>query len=224
MTGMVLADDHTIFAESLVPVLANAGFRVLAVCGTLTSTIDAVRNHRPKVCLLDRHFPDGDGLTRIGDIIAICPETRILVLTADEGADAILQAVRAGAAGYMHKTWGLGALLDAVARITDGEVVIDGPRKTRRQVDRDDARRLAAHLTARERECMALLVEGLDTRSMARRLGVSTTTVRSHVQALLTKLSVHSRLEAAAFAVRHGLIDHCLPSAAPLAEGHGKAG
>ncbi|MGH3753399.1 MAG: helix-turn-helix domain-containing protein [Pseudonocardiaceae bacterium] len=75
-------------------------------------------------------------------------------------------------------------------------------------VDISEARRLAAHLTARERECLVLLIEGLGTRAMTLRLGVSTTTVRSHVQGLLTKLGVHSRLEAAAFAVRYDLVEH----------------
>lgn len=224
MTGIVLADDHTIFTESLALVLVNAGFSVLAVTESLTSTIDALRNHQPQVCLLDRLFADGDGLASIGEIIAVCPDIRILLLTADEDTDAMLHAVRAGAAGYLHKTWGLGTLLDAVGRITEGEIIINGPRETRRRSDRSGARQLAAHLTTRERECLALLIEGLDTHAMTRRLGVSPTTVRSHVQALMTKLGVHSRLEAASFAVRHGLIEHHLPSPAPLAQGHGKAG
>lgn len=215
MTGIVLADDHAIFAESLVPVLANAGFRVLAVAGSLRSTIEAVRTHRPEVCLLDRRFPDGDGLASTGDIIAICPGIRIVMLTADEDTDAMLQAVRTGVAGYVHKTWGLKALLDAIRQVAAGEIVIDVPRKTRRRVDRSEACSLAAHLTVRERECLALIVEGLDTRAMTRRLGVSTTTVRTHVQALLTKLGVHSRLEAASFAVRHELFEH-RPGAAPV--------
>ncbi len=71
----------------------------------------------------------------------------------------------------------------------------------------DDALRLASHLTDRERECLALLVEGLDTTAMARKLSVSRTTVRTHVQSVLTKLGVHSRLEAASFAVRYRLLD-----------------
>jgi DNA-binding NarL/FixJ family response regulator len=108
----------------------------------------------------------------------------------------------------VHKTWGVRRLVEAVNRIVGGAVVLDAPRSTSVRSDVSDARRLAAHLTARERECLALLVKGLDTRAMTIRLGVSTTTIRSHVQALLTKLGVHSRLEAATFAVRYGLVDH----------------
>jgi two-component system nitrate/nitrite response regulator NarL len=121
------------------------------------------------------------------------------------------QAVRLGAVGYVPKTWGIHKLVHALGRVIDGAVVLDAPRTTSVRSDVSEARRLAAHLTARERECLALLVEGLDTPAMTLRLGVSTTTVRSHVQALLTKLGVHSRLEAATFAVRYDLVDHDQP-------------
>lgn len=208
MTSIVLCDDHAVFVESLVSVLVGAGFRVPAVARSLAGTIEAVRHHRPDVCLLSRHFSDGDGVAAIGRVIAVSPGTRILVLTAEGDTDAMRRAVRLGAAGYVDKTWGVRKLVQALQRVVDGAVVLDAPRATSPRSDISEARRLAAHLTARERECLTLLVEGLDTRAMTLRLGVSTTTVRSHVQALLTKLGVHSRLEAATFAVRYDLVDH----------------
>jgi two-component system, NarL family, nitrate/nitrite response regulator NarL len=208
MTSIVLGDDHAVFVESLVSVLVGQGFRVPALAQSLTGTIEAVRHHRPDICLLGRRFSDGDGVTAIGHIIAVSPVTRILILAADGDTDAMRQAVRLGAAGYVHKTWGVRKLVHALERVIDGAVVLDAPRATSVRSDVSEAHRLAAHLTARERECLALLVAGLDTPAMTVRLGVSTTTVRSHVQALLTKLGVHSRLEAAAFAVRYDLVDH----------------
>jgi two-component system, NarL family, nitrate/nitrite response regulator NarL len=208
MTSIVLGDDHTVFVESLVSVLVKEGFRVPAVARSLTGTIEAVRQHRPDVCLLSRHFSDGDGVCAIGRVVAVSQTTRILILAADSDADAMRQAVRLGAAGYVHKTWGIRKLVQALERVVGGAVVLDAPRATTARSNVSEARRLAAHLTARERECLALLVEGLDTTAMTLRLGVSTTTVRSHVQALLTKLGVHSRLEAATFAVRYDLVDH----------------
>jgi two-component system nitrate/nitrite response regulator NarL len=208
MTSIVLGDDHVVFVESLVSVLVGAGFRVPAVSRSLAGTIEAVRHHRPDVCLLSRHFSDGDGVAAIGHILVVSPATRILVLTAEGDTNAMRRAVRLGAAGYVDKTWGVRKLVQALQRVVNGAVVLDAPRATTARSDISEARRLAAHLTARERECLALLVEGLDTRAMTLRLGVSTTTVRSHVQALLTKLGVHSRLEAATFAVRYDLVDH----------------
>ena len=208
MKSIVLGDDHAVFVESLVSVLVSHGFRVPAVARNLTGTIEAIRHHQPDVCLLARRFSDGDGVSAISRINAVSPATRILILAADRDAEAMRQAVRLGAAGYLHKTCGVRKLVQALERVIDGAVVLDTPRENTARSDVSEARRLAAHLTARERECLALLVEGLDTPAMTLRLGVSTTTVRSHVQALLTKLGVHSRLEAATFAVRYDLVNH----------------
>jgi DNA-binding NarL/FixJ family response regulator len=208
VTSIVLGDDHAVFAESLVAVLTAAGFTVPAVAYSLAGTIDAVREHRPQVCLLDRYFADGDAVPAIGDVLAANSGTRVLILTADGDTEAVLQAVRVGATGYVHKTWGVGALVEAVERVLKGEVVIDPPREIRRGPLRTDTHRLITLLTTREQECLTLLVEGLNTAAMAARLKVSSTTIRSHVQAILTKLGVHSRLEAAALAVRCDLVDH----------------
>jgi two-component system, NarL family, nitrate/nitrite response regulator NarL len=207
MTSIVLGDDHAVFVESLLPALAGAGFRIPAVSRSLTGTIDAVRHHLPDVCLLAQRFADGDGITAIDRVIAVSPATRIFVIAADGDNDAMHQALRLGAAGYVQKTWGVRKLVHALERAINGAAALDcAPRTTRSDIS--EARRLASHLTARERECLALVVEGLDTAAMTLRLGVSTTTVRSHVQALLTKLGVHSRLEAATFAVRYDLVEH----------------
>jgi two-component system nitrate/nitrite response regulator NarL len=226
MTSIVLGDDHAVFMESLVTVLSGAGFRVPAVARSLAGTIEAVRRHRPHICLLSRHFSDGDGVAAIGHVIAASPATRILVLTAEGDTDAMRRAVRLGAAGCVDRTWGVRQLVQAFQRVADGAVMLDAPvtaqwgEATSARSDTSEAHRLAGHLTTREKECLALLIEGLDTHAMTLRLGVSTTTVRSHVQALLTKLGVHSRLEAAAYAVRHNLINHDQRSS----EGHTKTG
>lgn len=211
MTSIVLGDDHAIFIESLISVLITEGFSVPAAAATLSATIDAVRDHRPEVCLLDRHFTDGDAVAAINDVIAASPRTRVVILTADRDTDIITRAVRVGATGYVHKTCGVRTLVEAVKRVADGEVVIDAPQGAKGNQDQplhSAAHRLAEHLTAREKECLTLLVEGLDTRAMTERLGVSSTTIRSHVQAILTKLGVHSRLEAASLAVRYDLVEH----------------
>lgn len=208
MRSIILGDDHAVFVESLVAVLTGHGYRVPAVARSLAGTIEKVRHHQPDVCLLARRFSDGDGIAAISRILTVSPATRILILAADRDPDSMRQAVRLGAAGYVHKTCGVRKLVHALERVISGAVVLDAPRASTARTEVSEARRLAAHLTARERECLNLLVEGLDTPAMTVRLGVSTTTVRSHVQALLTKLGVHSRLEAATFAVRYDLVDH----------------
>lgn len=207
MPTLVLGDDHSLFADALETVLSQQDFTVLAVALTLATVRDAVATFQPDLCLLDRHFADGDSVDALDHLVSASPRTRVMVLTADRDQDGMMRAMRAGAVGYLHKTRGLNVLLNGIRRAVRGEIVVDLP--VTRQAGNStttDVSRLAAYLTARERQCLALLVEGLGTTAMAYRLGVSATTVRSHVQALLTKLGAHSRLEAASLAVRHSLV------------------
>jgi two-component system, NarL family, nitrate/nitrite response regulator NarL len=208
MTSIVLGDDHIVFVESLVSVLIAEGFSVPAAVTSLTETIDAVRAHRPQICLLDRHFSDGDAMVAIDNVLAANQGTRVVILTADRDADAMRRAINVGATGFVHKTWGVRTLVEAINRVANGDIVMDAPRETGSPSLSTTPDRLAGQLTTRERECLGLLVEGLGTPAMTERLGVSATTVRSHVQAILTKLGAHSRLEAASLAVRYGLVDH----------------
>lgn len=208
MTSVVLGDDHIVFLESLVSVLVAEGFRVPAAVTTLTETIDAVRAHRPQVCLLDRHFADGDAVVAIDNVLTANRGTRVVLLTADRDAEVMRQAFKEGATGFVHKTWGVRKLVEAIRRVANGNIVMDAPRAAERTEFCTTPERLAGQLTTREQECLELLVEGLGTPAMTERLGVSATTVRSHVQAILTKLGAHSRLEATSLAVRYGLVDY----------------
>ena len=207
---VVIGDDHAVFLDALATVLADQGCAVTKAT-TISDTVCAVRKRQPDVCLVDRHFAAGaDGLGALGEISGASPRTKVLILSADGTSDSIMRAMRAGAAAYVHKTRGVAVLKQTIERVLRGEIVIEVPAAPgiRPQLARQqDALRLAGYLTARERQCLELLVEGQDTAAMISRLGVSAATVRTHVQALLTKLGVHSRLEAAAFAVQHGLLD-----------------
>ena len=127
------------------------------------------------------------------------------MLTADRDEATANRALAAGAAGYLCKTAGIDAVVDAIRGCSPARTAVRlTPRPAPRPSPQDaDAHRLAGYLTNRERECLALLVDGHSSDAIAERLGVSITTVRTHVQSVLTKLGVHSRLEAASFAVRH---------------------
>jgi two-component system nitrate/nitrite response regulator NarL len=208
MTDLVLADDHTVFVDALSTVLTRSGYTVSAIAHSLAKAMTEVGRRRPQVCVIDRHFGDGDSIEMLGRLLSVSPSTKILMLSADRDPDSMLGALAAGASGYLHKTRSLASLTSAIDDVLCDKVVVDlpGPPPGRRTNQHTAAHQLAAHLTSRERECLELLVEGLDTITMARRLGVSRTTIRTHVQALLTKLGVHSRLEAASFAVRHRLL------------------
>jgi two-component system nitrate/nitrite response regulator NarL len=203
----VVGDDHVVFLEALASVLAQHDFTI-TITRTLAETVAAVASEQPDVCLIDRHFARDDSVSAIDAMITASPGTKVLVLSADPETEGVLAALGAGASGYLHKTRGVTALTTAIGKVLRGEVVVDVPRAvaTPRPAGNDDARRLASHLTGRELQCLELLVEGLDTAAIARKLSVSHATVRTHIQSVLTKLGVHSRLEAASFAVRYRLL------------------
>lgn len=210
MISLVLGDDHIVFLDALSTALAQYGYGVRAVAGSSAEMISLVRREQPDACLIDRNPPAGDDAGgTIGRVLGVSSRTAVLVLGADPGPRAVHSALTAGARGYVHQSRGLGAVDSALQRIRCGETVVDVPAAApvRRSVEAETSRRLAARLTSRERECLLMLLEGLDTGAMVERLGVSRTTVRTHLQSVLTKLGVHSRLEAVSFAVRHRLPD-----------------
>lgn len=214
MADLVLGDDHTVFVEALVTVLPQRGLDVLDTAGSITETVRSVRRNKPDVCVLERFFTDGDSLDRIDEIMAAGgSRMRVLLLTANSDPAAIRRAMRAGAIGYVTKMCGLTALVEAVGKAATGEPVTRLPRLPEERgstVSPANGRApspLRMSLTPREHDCLRLLVAGARTTTMANQMGVSSTTVRTHVQALLSKLGVHSRLEAATLAMRHSLLD-----------------
>lgn len=209
MISAVLGEDHILLVEAMIPMLEKRGIEVVASAYDLGHLVEAVRAFEPDVCLLDLRFGDDDRHDGVPIVLAASPRTKIVVLTADPTIESMVAAVEAGAAAYVHKSRGCASLVATIEKVMRGDRVTDlptrRPRREPRGID-SDVQRLAGYLTVRERQCLELLVDGLRTDAMARRLGVSNTTVRSHVQALMTKLGVHSRLEAASFAVRNDLL------------------
>jgi DNA-binding NarL/FixJ family response regulator len=219
-TRLVLGDHHVVFLDALSTVLSQHGYGIGTVARSGPEMVALVRQERPELCLIDRHAPMEDDAETIARVRAASEGTSVVVVSAHPGREAVGRALNAGASGYLHQSRGVGALVSALGRVLSGEVVVDVPEAApplRRSTEPNQALRLAGHLTGRERECLLMLVEGLDTAAMVDRLGVSRTTVRTHLQSVLTKLGVHSRLEAASFAVRHRLPDLWSGDHAPAA-------
>lgn len=204
---LVLGDDHAVFVDAMTSFLTAAGHHVLATATTRAGLVDALNLHRPAVCLLESLLGDAPVNATLDDLRAASPATRFVVLTSDRDPATLYRMLGSGANGFVHKTRSVAVLLDVLERVYAGEIVVEGSFRSAAVsvVGEAEARRLASYLTQRELETLRLLVEGLDTVAMARRLSVSTTTVRTHVQSVLTKLGVHSRLEAVAWASRFGL-------------------
>ncbi len=182
------------------------GMSVLGVYTTAEAGLAGAREHRPDLVLLDLGLPDRPGLELGMEIIEELPETKVVVLTALEDEQSMQAAHRAGFNGYLTKQTDADRFRRALRSVEDGQTVFPQRRASRAKKERTGDELLAEQLTSREVEVLQLLAEGATSNGMAEQLRVSPNTVRTHVQGILSKLQVHSRLEAAAFAVRHGLV------------------
>ncbi len=207
----LIVDDHTLFAEAIRPTLEGLGLIVIGVASSGREAMQAVRDQRPDLVLVDLGLPDQSGLVVGRMILEERPGTKVLALTALEDPHAVKEAIRAGFHGYLTKDTSVSQFADAITAALGGQVVVPhrlAPRATgARTPEEQNAAFLAEQLTRREREVLALLVEGASGHAIAERLRISPNTVRTHIQSILTKLQVHSRLEAVTFAVRHGIVE-----------------
>jgi two-component system nitrate/nitrite response regulator NarL len=186
--------------------LAREGI-VAVHAATGAAALEAMRSERFDLVLMDIGLPDRSGLA-VGAEIVEEHDAKVLAVTALEDHETAVRALRAGFYGYVTKDTNLKRFLAAIESVLGGEVVM--PRRLGRSFGRrpDDLLPvIASQLTPRERDVLELLVEGMSGARIAEHLRISHNTVRTHVQSILAKLQVHSRLEAAAFAVEHGLVE-----------------
>jgi DNA-binding NarL/FixJ family response regulator len=185
---------------------------VVDVVTTAEAALEAVAIHDPGLILIDVGLPDRSGIDTGAEILRERPEVKVVALTALADPGAVRDAITAGFSGYLTKDTQAEAFVHALQGVIDGQIVVP-QRLGRGAVSQNGYASpgtseglLARQLTPRELEVLQLLAQGAASPEIARRLGVSPNTVRTHVQGILTKLQVHSRLEAAAFAVRHQLV------------------
>lgn len=202
---MLLCDDHRMFSEALGGVLSERGDQVF-VTSDPAAAVRAAAQHQPDVCVMDRMFAGGDvGVAAVRDVLEVSADTRVLMLTGRADAAMARAAVAAGARGLLEKDEPLDHIVQALDQVLAGLLVVDvnvlrpGVHALRRPT--------LDSLTAREREVLRRLVQGQSGQAMALAMQVSYSTVRTHVQNVLAKLGVHSQLEAAAYAVAHGLVE-----------------
>jgi DNA-binding NarL/FixJ family response regulator len=208
---VVVVDDHPVFRDGLQTVLEDdPGLRVVGAVDSGAAAVEAVAALGPAVVLMDLHMPGVGGVEATARICAREPHPAVVVLTMSEDADSVLAALRAGARGYLLKEAGAEEITRAVRAAARGEAVF-GPRVADKVLAFfASAGRVAAavpfpQLTDREREVLALVAQGADNATIARRLVLSDKTVRNHVSACLTKLQVATRAEAVAVARDAGL-------------------
>ncbi len=205
VTGaLLICDDHRLFADSLAMALGGRGFEI---AGTTYTSADALRvlGERPvDAGIVDKCFPGADGLDLVRTIVKTWPRTRVLVLSGLSEPDLQARTLEAGASGFAGKDVGIDRLASIIGRILRGETVSS---PSRAWYDRDPrAGELKRLMTARERAVLERLVQGKETAAIASDLGISYTTTRTHIQNLLTKLGVHSKLELVAMAITYHLV------------------
>jgi two-component system, NarL family, nitrate/nitrite response regulator NarL len=205
----LIVDHHTTFAEAIRYTLEDHGIQVVGVFANGPDALRAFRRERPDLVLLDLRLADLDGFDLGGQMLDEWPESKILVLAGLDERRSQKDALRARFHAYLTKDTPVVDFMDAVFATLEGQVLPPYPAARGTAIPSRGDRRVAlltTQLTHREREVLELLVAGAAGNGIARRLGISPNTVRTHVQSILTKLQVHSRLEAATFAVSSGIV------------------
>lgn len=205
---VLVCDDHALFAESLAAALNQAGYEVRAVTYSPDQALAALAQYEIDVCLLDVQFPDGNIITRLPELRRLAPAAHPVLLSAEMDTELIAAALAAGIRGIADKGATFADICTTLDRVYAGEIVAESRSHPTRAGTSPpgEAQRLARLLTRREREVLCHLVGGKDTKAMARSMRVTISTARSHTQRVLTKLNVHTRLEATTIAVRSGMV------------------
>lgn len=207
-TRVLLVDDHQMVVQGLTRILSEQpDIDVVGSAASVEDACSAARLHQPDVVLMDYELPDGNGIQAAERIKADRPETKIVMVTSYTDEGVLIAAIEAGCSGYVTKHKVVEEVVEAVRAARAGEALIS-PAMLARLLPklRPSKRGLGSDLTSREIEVLKLLAEGLSNSAIAQRLVISVHTVRHHVQNIITKLDVHSKLEAVATAAKEGLI------------------
>jgi two-component system nitrate/nitrite response regulator NarL len=209
-TTLVLADDHPIILEGLEQLFRrHKDFQVLATCNTGDDAIQAVREHRPDVIVLDVKMPSGDGLSVLKRIQDEKLPTRVILLTASMHEDEVLQAMESGVWGLVLKESAAVSLVDSVRKVIRGERALDQGlivRALDRAVERQSGQRQTADLLSRrEAEIVKMVASGMRNKEIANKLFIGEGTVKTHLHAIYKKLGVHGRVELSLYAREHGI-------------------
>ena len=205
---VIIVDDHQMVREGLSAFLeATPDLELVADVAQAESALHYCEENRVDVVLMDLMMPGMDGVTATQAIRAEYPEVQVIALTSFGEEALIKSALEAGAIAYLFKNVTPRELSDAIRKAHDGKTTL-APEAAQVLIRQATQAPPPGHdLTGREREVLALLVEGMTNRQIAQRLGISLSTVKFHVSAVLSKLDVSSRTEAVSFALKHDLLE-----------------
>jgi len=212
---VLVIDDHTLFRVGLQELLSRRGIEVVGATSDGREGVRAAVDLQPDIILLDMRMPDIDGLGVLRFLRAEGTRAPVIMLTTSNDERDLVDCLRGGAQGYLLKDMEPDDLIDALHASVRGETVVAPDlmgvlaKAVQAKVDEEEPAQAGAapfgELTPREREILCHLAEGQSNKVIARHLGISDGTVKLHVKAILRKLEVHSRVEAAVLAVEHSL-------------------
>ena len=208
---LLIIDDHTLFRSGIRLLLQRqSGFEVVGEAGNVLEGVKEAKRWKPDVILLDLHMPDVSGLEAIQILKEEVPQAEIIMLTVSEESEDLLEALHMGARGYLLKNIETDFLIESIRRAALGESVMS-PQMAGKLADSlrnpvKGSANDASKLSPREREIIAKLARGDSNKEIARELKLSESTVKIHVQGILRKLNLSSRVQAAVYAVEHGMV------------------
>jgi two-component system nitrate/nitrite response regulator NarL len=210
---VLIVDDHTLFRSGIKALLQrHEDFEVVGEAGDGLEGLKRAKSLQPDVVLLDLHMPGIGGREAVKLLSEEVPACNVLLLTVSEDAEDLIETIRAGARGYLLKNIETDFLLNAIRSAARGESVVStqmtgklmmGVRMGKEGASQEDDKE---KLSPREKEIIALLAKGVSNKEMANTLNVAESTVKIHVQNILKKLHLTSRVQAAVYAVEHGLV------------------
>ncbi|MHB1401506.1 MAG: response regulator [Thiobacillus sp.] len=210
---ILIVDDHTLFRSGIKALLQRQDdFEVVGEAGDGLEGLKRAKTLQPDVVLLDLHMPGISGREAVKLLAEEVPACNVLLLTVSEDAEDLIETIRAGARGYLLKNIETDFLLNAIRSAARGESVVSpqmtgklmmGVRMGKEGVAQEDDKE---KLSPREKDIIALLAKGVSNKEMAHTLNVAESTVKIHVQNILKKLHLTSRVQAAVYAVEHGLV------------------
>jgi DNA-binding NarL/FixJ family response regulator len=211
MTMRVLvADDHSLFRDGLVSLLESAGYEIAAQVGDGQEALIQAERTKPDLILLDLSMPRLNGLEALPQLLEILPEAKIVILTISEEDDDLLKVIQAGAHGYLEKNLNADDFLELLGGLERGEAAVTRRTAARLMAklaeNRSPTKTATEDLTARELELLELVGDGLSNRAISENLSISTNTVKYHLKNIFQKLGAQNRAEAAAHAIRTGIL------------------
>lgn len=208
MIRVLIVDDHQMFADAIGMFLSTEDdIDVVEILGDADGVVGRLPESRPDVVLMDIDLPGVDGVTATRRIVDARPETKVVLITALSDPGLLLRGIEAGASALVAKERAADDLVDVIRRTAAGEEIFPAPQlRLLSSAQGTAATRPATRLTQREFEVLQGLVDGLSTDELAATLFVSPRTVQGHVQSILTKMRVRSKLEAVVTGLREGLV------------------